>query len=95
MRWKVRGERYAVRTVAVSCATTGHKKSNLALIGGGSGLGSALGAIAGDGAGALMGAGAGAGAGTIAEAFTGRKQLRLPVETPLMFRLRDPLTVRI
>ena len=86
---EVRGERYAVRTEAVSRATTGHKKRNLTLIGGGSGLGAALGAIAGGGA------GAGAGAGTIAEGLTGRKQLRLPVETPLTFRLRIPLTVRI
>jgi hypothetical protein len=91
----VRGLRYSVQTSVVSQVTTGHKKRNLVLIGGGSGLGAAIGAIAGGGAGALIGAGAGAGAGTIGEAFTGKKQVRLPVETALSFRLNQPVAIRI
>jgi len=91
----VRGRRYAVQTALVSRVTTGHKKRNLALIGGGTGLGASIGAIAGGGMGALIGAGAGAGAGTIGEAFTGKKQVRIPVESLLAFRLNRSVAVRI
>jgi hypothetical protein len=65
-----------------------HRKRNWILLGGGSGLGAALGAVAGGGAGALIGAGAGAGAGAVGAFFTGRKNVSLPIETPLTFRLR-------
>ncbi|HLH00667.1 MAG TPA: hypothetical protein VKX49_30455 [Bryobacteraceae bacterium] len=74
-------------------ASGGHKKRNWSLIGGGSGLGAALGAIAGGPSGALIGAGAGAGAGTAGAVFTGKKNVRLPVETPLAFTLREPVTL--
>jgi len=84
-----------VQTALVSRVTTGHKKRNLALIGGGTGLGASIGAIAGGGMGALIGAGAGAGAGTIGEAFTGKKQVRIPVESLLAFRLNRSVAVRI
>ncbi len=87
----LRGRRYDIRTTHVARASGGHKKRNWFLIGGGSGFGSALGAIAGGPAGALIGAGAGAGAGTAGAVFTGKKNVRLPVETPLAFTLRRPV----
>src|SRR5215468_10291868 len=49
-------------------------------IGGGAGLGAALGAVAGGGTGALIGAGAGAAAGTAGAAATGKKSVAFPVE---------------
>ena len=66
-----------------------HKKRNGLLIGGGAGLGAAIGALAGGGKGALIGAGAGAGAGTVGAAATGRRQVGIGAETPLRFTLRS------
>lgn len=85
------GRGYHITTTSVARQSGGHKKRNWFLIGGGSGVGSAIGAIAGGPAGALIGAGAGAGAGTVGAAFTGKKNVRLPVETPLAFSLRAPV----
>jgi len=84
------GRTYAVSTTHVGRASGAHKKRNLALIGGGSGTGAMIGAIAGGGAGALIGAGAGAAAGTVGAVVTGKKHVRLPAETLLTFRLREP-----
>jgi hypothetical protein len=91
--FELNGRRYDIRTTHVGRASGGHKKRNWTLIGGGSGLGTALGAIAGGPAGALIGAGAGGGAGTLGAVFTGKKNVRLPVETPLAFMLRAPVTM--
>ena len=91
--FELNGRRYDIKTTHVGRESGGHKKRNWVLIGGGSGVGSAIGALAGGPAGALIGAGAGAGAGTAGAAFTGKKNVRLPVETPLAFSLRAPVTL--
>jgi hypothetical protein len=85
------GKTYRIHTSSNSRASSSHKKRNLALIGGGSGLGALIGGIAGGGKGALIGAGAGAAAGTTGAAITGRKNVRLPAETVLSFVLREPV----
>src|SRR5438045_2774508 len=54
-----------------------HRGRNVAFIGGGAGLGAAIGAIAGGGKGAAIGALAGGGAGTATAAATGKEQLTL------------------
>ena len=87
------GRRHEMKTTHVGRESGGHKKRNWAFIGGGSGVGTAIGALAGGPAGALIGAGAGAGAGTAGAAITGKKNIRLPVETPLVFSLRAPVTL--
>jgi len=89
LQW--RGEAYPIATTGISRAAKSHKKRNLALIGGGSGLGALVGGLAGGGAGALIGAGAGAGAGTAGAFATGKKNIFIPAETILSFRLRAPL----
>ena len=91
--FELNGRRHEIKTTHVGRESGGHKKRNWVLIGGGSGVGSAIGALAGGPAGALIGAGAGAGAGTAGAAFTGKKNVRLPVETPLAFSLRAPVTL--
>ena len=85
------GRDYRVQTTSVDRVSTSHKKRNALLIGGGTGLGATIGAIAGGGKGALIGAGAGAGAGTIGAAATGKKEVGIPVETALRFTLRAPV----
>ena len=87
------GRNYAIRTTSVGRESGRHRKRNWILIGGGSGLGSALGAIAGGPAGALIGAGAGGAAGTAGAAITGKKNVRLPVETVLTFRLHNSVAL--
>jgi len=69
------------------------KKRNWGWIGGGSGGGVLIGALTGGPVGAAIGAGAGAGAGVAAAAITGRKQVNLPAESELTFRLTRPLSV--
>jgi len=64
-----------------------HNKRNGVLIGGGAGLGALIGAVAGGGKGALIGGAAGAGAGTAGAAYTGKRDIRVPAETSLTFRL--------
>jgi hypothetical protein len=86
------------RTILVSTASdtrvsAGHKKRNLLWIGGGTGGGLLIGALAGGPVGAAIGAGSGAAAGVAGAAITGRRQIRLPAETEMTFRLSRPLRV--
>jgi hypothetical protein len=90
-RFEMGGHVYHVRTSRVVRQSSGHKKRNLAFIGGGTGLGAALGAIAGGGKGAAIGALAGAGAGTAGAAATGKLQVGLPAEALLTFSLEAPV----
>jgi len=87
--FRLNGRQYRVTTTSVDRVSEAHKKRNGLLIGGGAGLGAALGAIAGGGKGALIGAGAGAGAGTAGAALTGKKEVAIAAETPLRFTLRS------
>ena len=88
------GMTYAIVTGADVQSSSSHKKRSAVAIGGGAGTGAAIGAVAGGGVGALIGAGAGAAAGTTGAFITGRKNVRLPVETPLVFSLRNAVTMR-
>ena len=91
--FELHGKSYRIETSSQSRVSKGHKKRNSLLIGGGAGLGAALGAVAGGGKGALIGAGAGAAAGTGGAAATGKENVVLPVETPLTFSLRAPVRI--
>jgi len=53
-----------------------------------------IGGIAGGGKGALIGGLVGAGAGTAGAAFTGNKDLQIPAEHVITFRLATPITVQ-
>ena len=90
---EVRGTSLPLVTDTSGSSSGGHKKRNLTLIGGGSGLGALVGGLAGGGRGALIGAGAGAAAGTAGAAFTGKKQARIPSESVLTFHLREALRI--
>jgi hypothetical protein len=64
------------------------------LIGGGAGLGAIIGGLAGGGKGAVIGGLAGAGAGTAGAAYTGNKDVVIPSESLITFRLAAPVTVK-
>jgi hypothetical protein len=87
------GQRYEIRSTSLSRVSAGHKKHNLKWIGGGTGGGAIIGAIAGGGKGALIGAGAGAVAGTAGSAITGKKNVRLPAESTLTFTLQSMVSL--
>lgn len=92
---EVDGQEYALQTDMVSRHGGNHKKRNWAFIGGGGGGGALIGALAAGGKGALIGGPIGAGAGIAIAALTGKKDFVLPSETPLTFRLREPVNVHL
>ncbi len=91
---KIGGNTYKVETEAVTESAKGKGKRTAVAIGGGTGLGAVIGGLAGGGKGAAIGAIAGAGAGTAGAAFTGNKNIVLPSETALSFKLVQPLEVK-
>lgn len=90
---EVGGESFPLATDEEGKVGKNHNKRNGVLIGGGAGVGALIGAIAGGGKGALIGGAAGAGAGTAGAAYTGRKDIHVPAETRLTFRLARPVTI--
>ena len=86
---------YDVQTSSVSRYQKGKGKRTATFIGGGAGGGALIGGLAGGGKGALIGAALGAGAGTAGAAYTGEKEIVLPAETALSFKLTEPLTVKM
>ena len=83
----------AVSTSEYEKAAKGKGKRSATMIGGGAGLGALIGGLAGGGKGAAIGALAGAGAGTAGAAYTGNKDVVIPSESVITFRLTAPVTV--
>ena len=91
----VNDDSYDVKTSSVDRYLKGKGKRTAAMIGGGAGGGALIGGLAGGGKGALIGTAAGAGAGTAGAAYTGNKEIVLPAESTLSFKLAKPLTVKM
>jgi len=70
-----------------------HKRRNWGWIGGGTGGGAVIGALAAGGKGALIGSGIGAAAGTTTAFLTGKKDVRFSSERVLRFRLQQEATL--
>lgn len=87
---EIDGRRYDLHSTAIRDEGSGHTKSNLVKIGGGTGLGALIGGLAGGGKGALIGSLAGAGGGTAVAAATGKHAAELPAEATYTFRLTEP-----
>lgn len=90
----INGKDYKVETAAAGFAAKGKGKRTAGFIGGGAGLGALVGGLAGGGKGALIGAAAGAGAGTAGAAFTGNKDIVLPAESAVSFKLLQPVQIQ-
>lgn len=92
---EVNGKAHDIRTSSIARQGQSHKKRNIEMIGGGAAAGAVIGGIVGGGKGAAIGAAAGAGGGTATAAATGKKDITIPAETHLSFRLEQPLTVQV
>lgn len=90
----VNGTDQSIETSSIVRAAKGKGKRTATLIGGGAGVGAIIGGLAGGGKGAAIGALAGAGAGTAGTAFTGNKDVVLPAESAVSFKLEQPLELK-
>ena len=88
------GSDQSISTSSVVRTATGKGKRTAVLAGGGAALGALIGGLAGGGKGAGIGALAGGGAGAGGAAFTGNKDIVLPAESALSFKLEQPIEVR-
>lgn len=88
------GKTYPIATAGVTERKKGKGKRSTAFIGGTTGLGMLVGGVATGGVGLAVGALAGGGLGTFLAGMTGNKDITIPAETLLRFRLEDNLTVQ-
>lgn len=87
-------QKYSIETSEFEDASKGRGKRSVIGGGGGAAFGAIVGALAGGGKGAAVGALAGGGAGTAGAAFTGKRDIVLPAETRLHFKLEKRLTIQ-
>lgn len=91
---RLNGTDYPLRTRDLAERKKGKGKRSAAMIGGGSGLGMLIGGLAGGGKGLLIGGLAGAGAGTAAAGLTGNRDLVIPAESVVHFRLSQDVVLQ-
>ncbi len=90
----VNGRRYLVTAPSVEKGSgrgIGRNKRTAEMVGGGGALGAVIGAIAGGGKGAIIGAIAGAAAGGTAQVLTKGKEVHVPAETVLTYKMSQPV----
>lgn len=90
----INGTDHPIQTSPLVRTEKGKGKRTAVMAGGGAGLGALIGGLAGGGKGAAIGALAGGGAGTAGAAFTGNKDIVLPAESAVSFKLNQPLELK-
>ncbi|HKD83438.1 MAG TPA: hypothetical protein VKB58_01730 [Terriglobales bacterium] len=90
----VHGVPTSIETSTYTQTVKGKGKRTAVMAGGGTGAGALIGGLAGGGKGALIGGLIGAGAGTAGAAFTGNKDLQVPAESVVTFKLANSITVK-
>lgn len=90
---RVNGGSYQIHSNGLERVEKGKGKRSAGFIGGGAGLGAIIGGIAGGGKGALIGGLVGGGAGAAGAGLTGKKNIYIPAETTLTFRLTRPVHI--
>ena len=88
------GKQYPLSTQDSSRTKKGKGKRSAALIGGGAGAGMLVGGIATGGVGLLVGGLVGGGAGTAVAGLTGNRDIDIPAESIVHFKLADDLVVQ-
>ncbi|MFZ0581789.1 MAG: hypothetical protein WA690_12025 [Candidatus Acidiferrales bacterium] len=92
---RLNGTRYSIQTSEFEDVGQGRGKRTAIGAGGGAAFGLIVGALAGGGKGAAIGALAGGGAGAAGAGFTGKKDIVLPAETRLHFKLAQPVSIAV
>jgi len=90
----VNGVPTSIQTSNYGVSVKGKGKRTAVVTGGGAGGGALIGGLAGGGKGALIGGLLGAGAGAAGSAFTGNKDLQIPAEAAVTFKLSNSITVK-
>lgn len=85
---------YDLHTADRTQTSTGKGKRTAGFVGGGGAAGALIGGLAGGGKGAAIGAIAGAGAGAGGAGLTGNREIVLPAETPITFKLIEPVEIK-
>jgi hypothetical protein len=88
------GMQYPLTTRDLTESKKGKGKRSAAMIGGGAGLGMLVGGVATGGVGLVVGGLVGGGAGTAAAGLTGNRDLDIPAESIVHFKLADDLVVQ-
>ena len=88
------GQSHPIHTSTYDRVTKGRGKRTAIGAGAGAGVGALIGALAGGGKGAAIGAGAGGGAGLAGAALTGNRDITIPAETKLDFKLTKALEIQ-
>ena len=91
----INGTAYPLLTSTYQVASQGQGSKTAKRVVGGTGLGALIGGVAGGGKGAAIGAGAGAAAGATVSAATKGKQVSVPSESLLEFRLQQPASLPV
>ncbi|HLW83033.1 MAG TPA: BON domain-containing protein [Candidatus Acidoferrales bacterium] len=94
-RLEFQGAQYQMNSSTYTVAGASRGKNTAEKVGGGAILGAIIGAIAGGGKGAVIGGAAGAGAGGVVQGVTKAKQVRIPSETKLDFKLEKTLKIPV
>jgi hypothetical protein len=90
---RANGKSLKISTKPYQAVAESTKKRDAAIIGGGAGVGAAIGALAGGGKGALVGAAIGGGAGTGTVLATKGKEIRYAKETRIPFTLATSIEI--
>jgi hypothetical protein len=91
----VNGQTYLVISQEIQQTTgLGRNRGTAEKVGGGAALGTVIGAAAGGTRGAVIGGLAGAAAGALAQILTAGKEVKIPAETVLQFRLDEPVVLQ-
>ncbi len=88
------GTQYPLTTRDLARSKKGKGRRSTALIAGGSGLGMLVGGVASGGVGLVVGGLVGGGAGTAAAGLTGNRDIDIPAEAIVRFKLADDLVVQ-
>ena len=92
---EINGTAHPLVTSTYQVQSTGQGKNTAGKVAGGAGLGALIGGLAGGGTGAAIGLGAGAAGGTAASAASKGKQVSVPSESLVEFRLQQPATLPV
>jgi hypothetical protein len=88
------GTRYRLDTSDLTQTKKGKGKRSAAMIGGGAGVGMLVGGVATGGVGLLVGGLVGGGGGTLLSGLTGNRDIEIPAESIVRFKLADNLVVQ-